>query len=261
MSARVAVYVINLDRSAARWARVSAALAAEGLSPRRVPAVDGRTLDLDRVADDAACRREMGRSLQPGEVGCVLSHRRALEAFVASGEAFAVVLEDDAVPAPGFAAAAEALCEHLAAAPSLGAEVVNLGPSDTKYATPAGRAGGCDLLCAHRFPMLATGLLWTRAGALRLLADEGRVRLPWDNLLRAVLTGGNRGFSVRPALVAPAEGPSDIQAASLTARRSRLNRARGYFLRRQRRMLREKARAGVALLRWRAGMRPAPGGA
>lgn len=247
-------YVINLDRSPARWARVRDALGAEGVEPVRVPAVDGRALDLARVADDDACLRAMGRSLQPGEVGCALSHRRALEAFLASPAAFAAVLEDDALPAPGFAEAVAALCDAM---PALGAEAVNLGPSDWKYATPAGRAGGREVLCAHRFPMLAAGVLYSREGAALALDGGGPggkpVRLPWDNHLRDVLTGGNRGFSVRPPLVTVPEGPSDIQAASLTARRSRLNRSRWYFVRKQRRMLGEKARAALALLRWRAG--------
>lgn len=253
MAARFAVHVINLDRSPERWERIARALAAEGLSPERVAGVDGRRLDPATLADDAACRREMGRSLQPGEIGCVLGHRRALEAFLDTDAAFGVVLEDDAVPASGFAAALDALCAHLAARPELAAEAVNLGPSDRKYTTPAGQAGAVDLLCAHRFPMLATGVLWTRAGAERILAaTEGPVRLPWDSILRVELTGTNRGFSLQPSLVTPAEGPSDIQSASLTARRSRLNRSRWYFLLKQRRMLREKARAVGALLRWRA---------
>ncbi len=255
MSDRCKTYVLNLDRSVARWERISAALAAQGIEPLRVPAVDGRAIDLAQVADDAACRREMGRSLQPGEVGCFLSHLRALEAFLATGDAHAVVLEDDAVPAPGFAAAVEALCARLGAAPPLGAEAVNLDPSDYKYTTLAERVGETGLLCAHRFPMLASGVLWTRAGAARALAGARPVRRPWDNHLRLVLTGGNRGFSVRPPLVTVPEGPSDIQAASLTARRSRLNRSRWYFLLKQRRILREKARALAGLLRWRAGAR------
>ena len=40
----------------------------------------------------------MGRSIQKGEVGCFLSHKKALEKFLTTEAKYAVVFEDDAVP-------------------------------------------------------------------------------------------------------------------------------------------------------------------
>jgi GR25 family glycosyltransferase involved in LPS biosynthesis len=77
---------INLDRSNERRAQMEAQIAALGLSETyaRLPAVEGATLDapLSKV--------------KPGELGCFLSHRRALELARSTGKPVHV-LEDDTI--------------------------------------------------------------------------------------------------------------------------------------------------------------------
>ena len=47
-------------------------------------------------------RRQYGRLLSAGEVGCYANHLRVAETFVASGEDVCIVLEDDAYIADEF---------------------------------------------------------------------------------------------------------------------------------------------------------------
>lgn len=250
------VFVINLDGSQKRLDTISAHLSAQGVAFARVSAVDGRKIDLTGLADDAACRREMGRSIQPGEVGCYLSHLKAMQAFVDSGADYGVVLEDDAIPTADFAATLAALVPFLRANEGLGVAAVNLGASDFKYSTRMARVADVTVLRAHRFPMLATAVLWSREGAASLLRDHDIVRYPWDNFLRMRLTRGRVGLSLRPAIVRTEDIASDITARSVSGGRSRQNRSRIYFLRKQRRIIREKVIALGSLIVWR--MNPPP---
>jgi glycosyl transferase family 25 len=98
----VPVYVINLDRSAERLARISAALQAVGIAFERIPAIDASNLkpaDSENAYDAEANRRNYLAPLSPQEIACFLSHRRAWQTFLKSSEApFAVFLEDDAAP-------------------------------------------------------------------------------------------------------------------------------------------------------------------
>ena len=91
-------FVINLDQSTARLEAIQAQARAAGLSLTRVPGVLGRAVDL-REATDVDARGyalRHGRAINMNEVGCYLSHLRALKAFLDSGAAFGIILEDDA---------------------------------------------------------------------------------------------------------------------------------------------------------------------
>ena len=247
MSGQITTYVLNLDRSVDRWQAISDRLSALNIPFVRVPAVDGRTLRLADHVDDAACRRYMGRSMHQGELGCTLGHRLALQRFLASQDAFAVVLEDDALPLPGLEALAGVVA-FLHTAPAVSA--LNLGPSDYKYTSPIHTTGASTILCAHRFAMMANAVLWTRAGAARVLADQAKISLPWDTYLREVFTGDNTGLSLRPPAYGTTGSPSDIEAAA-NGERSQQRRSPWYFLVKQRRIWRIKLRAMAALIRWR----------
>jgi glycosyl transferase family 25 len=94
----VPVYVINLDKDTDRLATVSASLKALGIAFQRLPAIVGAPHLEDPEKVDLARFRSRNRIKQPraGEVGCYLSHVRALEELVANGAPWGVVLEDDA---------------------------------------------------------------------------------------------------------------------------------------------------------------------
>jgi glycosyl transferase family 25 len=90
----VKCYLINLDRSPERLARMASILGEMGVDFERVAAVDGETLSEEQLV--AAVSPTSGRRpLSRGEIGCLLSHRLCLERIASGTDAFGLVLEDD----------------------------------------------------------------------------------------------------------------------------------------------------------------------
>jgi glycosyl transferase family 25 len=88
------LYLINLDRRPDRLAAMTAQAGRLGLAPTRIAAMDARAIDpaeLDRWFAPEGPLGEIPR----GDKACLLSHRRAWEAFLATSDGHAVVLEDD----------------------------------------------------------------------------------------------------------------------------------------------------------------------
>jgi glycosyl transferase family 25 len=98
------VFVVTLPRARERQAHAREALG--GLRFAFHMGADQASLDLDRLAREGALapwrgvRRLTGkrRPLQPGEVGCALSHRQVYEEMVRGVVRRALVLEDDVAP-------------------------------------------------------------------------------------------------------------------------------------------------------------------
>lgn len=94
-----AIFVINLDAQKRRWAFMQRQLDGLGLTPIRLPAVNGydpETRSRARAASYAL--------LPGGEIGCFESHRNAWAEIVRRDLPGAFVLEDDVVVASDFAA-------------------------------------------------------------------------------------------------------------------------------------------------------------
>ena len=86
------IYLINLAR---RPDRLAAMMAQAGtLALTRVEALDAATAEAGTVDGWFAAGGPLGE-IPRGDKCCLLSHRRAWEMFVASGQAHAVFLEDD----------------------------------------------------------------------------------------------------------------------------------------------------------------------
>lgn len=95
---RYPVYLINLDRQPGRLRFMQGQLAALGITPIRIPAVNGRD-PAERARSAAASYAQ----LTPGELGCFESHRRIWQNMVDEGTPAACVLEDDMLLADDFA--------------------------------------------------------------------------------------------------------------------------------------------------------------
>jgi GR25 family glycosyltransferase involved in LPS biosynthesis len=95
-------YVINLARNPARWAALSAKLVASGAADRyqRFEAVDGAAVVSDYKTD-----------LEPGALGCWLSHERVW-GLGRAAPGHLHCLEDDAEPANGLVARLSAVLTH-----------------------------------------------------------------------------------------------------------------------------------------------------
>jgi glycosyl transferase, family 25 len=107
-------WVINLDRAPERRQRIAAQLQRLELPWTRLPAVDARALTpAQRAAlDESAYRRLHGMTPGLGELGCYLSHVAVMREFLATGAAFALVLEDDVLLHDSLPAVLRGLLAH-----------------------------------------------------------------------------------------------------------------------------------------------------
>ena len=112
-SDRINFYVINLDRSVDRLERFTKDFEAFPIPFLRVSGIEGKDLTIPIEDYDAFMFfMHTGRDASPGEIGCYLSHLKALKMFLESGKEFALICEDDAMPAPECYEAIEQMIAH-----------------------------------------------------------------------------------------------------------------------------------------------------
>ncbi len=205
----LATLVINLDRSPERLAAMGERLRLLGLPWRRVQAVDGPALPgwPPGSVDEAGYARWHGKPVAAGEVGCYLSHLKALRAFVDGGASHLLLLEDDAWPGPGCRAVVEALLREARrwdvvklsgfhrGSPAAVAELV----PGWRLAVPFSRQGN------------TAALMFNRAAAQAALQALAPMRLPYDHALERPWSYGQRLRIVAPSPVHAQDGsPSTI---------------------------------------------------
>lgn len=208
------IYVLNLASSTDRLARVSDLLDRAGVGFQRIEAIDGRGRSATEFPDydQRKARTRYGRDLLGGEVGCYLSHFKCLETFVQSGAPHGVVFEDDFYFEP------ENFMEILPETirwldthdPSWTA--VNLGGRATKHLFRRATFGGVDLNRAYIFPIVTTGMIWSRAGATAVLNQHSGVGDPVDHHFRNVITRLGGGYAMRPTPVRQSKTASLINS-------------------------------------------------
>ena len=107
------IYVINLDRDAERMASIRANLEALGLPFERLSAVMGKDVpEWEKLVDMSAYAwRNRLDAPRAGEVGCYLSHLKAMETFLRTDAPWCVILEDDVEVLPACADVLRSLAE------------------------------------------------------------------------------------------------------------------------------------------------------
>jgi len=96
---KIPVFLINLDRSTERLARMSDQFAMLNLAFERVPAVDGTSLSNEEIAEwnSPETVRLTGRQMSRSEIGCTLSHLEVYRRMADRGIARALICEDDVI--------------------------------------------------------------------------------------------------------------------------------------------------------------------
>lgn len=91
------IYVINLDRDTERMASIHDNLTRLGLPFERLSAVMGKDVpEWEKLVDlSAYAWRNRLDTPRAGEVGCYLSHLKAMETFLRTDAPWCVILEDD----------------------------------------------------------------------------------------------------------------------------------------------------------------------
>lgn len=94
----IQIILINLNSDTERLSRISERLGQMGLRYFRMPAVEGKSLEITRkIFDEPAFRRNMGKLTNKNEIACYLSHYEALKLFLESEKKYGLILEDDMV--------------------------------------------------------------------------------------------------------------------------------------------------------------------
>ncbi len=201
------IYVINLDRDAERMASIRANLEALGLPFERLPAVIGKDVpDWEKLVDLPAYRwRNRRDTPRAGEVGCYLSHLKAMETFLRTDAPWCVILEDDVEVLPACAKVLQSLAEQD------DWDLVKLfnfhaGMPVTKRAL----AGGHRLVAHLTRTTSSAAYVVNRRAAASLLKSmrpiseqvDHALDRPWETGLRT------RGVRPMPVILAPVAGAS-----------------------------------------------------
>jgi glycosyl transferase family 25 len=205
-------YLINLPRAGERLRQMQAVLDAAGLPFTRIEAIDGRAFPLPCPEFHELSHRLMtGRRPIPAEIGCYLSHMKAINAFLASTADYALILEDDARFAP-------TLPSLLAKAVARGRlwDVLRLQTVNTDRAVPVVRLDATASLGVSftRSKGAAAYVLNRRAAAAfrRYLLP---MRLAYDIAFDLEYLVGLKALAVTPCPVVADEGsPTQIQFGS-----------------------------------------------
>ena len=229
------VYVVNLDASTERLAQADLELKNHHIQYERISAVDGRQFDVHAQTgyNSKKAHYFTGRDLIGSEVGCYLSHKKALQKFAASGADWGLILEDDLKLCADFnAKILEAI--HYIEDQKVECDVLNLVSNKRKITRKLTTIQGHDLLRAYYFPISALGLLWSKAGAQAFLNQMHELYMPIDVEIQKWASHTGRGLSLVPALVRISGAESDIDANTIAMKKDSLRVDK--FIPKQRRM-------------------------
>ncbi|RCL02410.1 MAG: glycosyl transferase [Candidatus Tokpelaia sp. JSC161] len=90
------LYVINLDLYPERFFRLNEIFAQQGLTPRRIRALDMKNIS-DTDYKNLTRKSFWPERMTRGEIACFLSHRTALQQLAEEQEAYGAVFEDDVI--------------------------------------------------------------------------------------------------------------------------------------------------------------------
>ena len=216
------LYVINLARRPDRLARMAAQLAALHLDFQRIDATDSETVSMAELEALLAPRGPLG-PFQLGPQCCTLSHLRTYQHFLRSGEAYAIVLEDDAQLSPGAARFLETLDWFP---PDAGVvKIERFGPEHQHVLVEKGRSVGDGREVARLWSKHtgSAAYIISRTAAATVLECKQKIGMDIDQLLFnpnvSPLFRALNVFQMIPALVV--QGRDDADKSDVAARRKR----------------------------------------
>ena len=199
-SVKCPVFVINLERSTHRREYIVNYLGSYGLDARIFPAVDGSALDLLelqrlRIYDDAVSHEKFDRSLSKSEIACTFSHLKIFQKMVDEDIPMAMVLEDDAIFAPG----AEArLRDALAEAPA-DWEVLQLSHESRGYVPVTDNV--VRFPSPSQLPVGSAGYLIRKTGAVKMLSHGYPIAFPADSFVGRAARWGVVLYGLAPSVI------------------------------------------------------------
>jgi glycosyl transferase family 25 len=187
--------LINLDVATDRRDYMEKAFAATSIPLERVPAFEGKSLTLPHPGySEKLYHRYHGRTTKPGEIGCYLSHLKAMEAFLASGDSHGLICEDDLVLLPHFERVLAAAMETKGSWNVL--RLSGLSPGHPVRVREL--ADGC-FLCVNFGRLKGAGAyVVDRSAAEAMVEGLLPMWVPWDHAVDREWPLGLRACSVYP---------------------------------------------------------------
>ncbi|ETZ07463.1 glycosyltransferase 25 family member [Holospora obtusa F1] len=179
----VGMYVINLDHSTARWNHIKKHLSGFPFPVHRISGVYGKSYpglrDTPGIVDLEKYRKCLkGKEPGLGEIGCYLSHRKAIIAFLRSKFEFAIIVEDDVSFKPFFL---KVMRKLLACKKKWDICTFELHPLQSGWPISAQNFSfGVNLSVYLKESWRAGAYLINRWAARRLLERSLPMCLPWD---------------------------------------------------------------------------------
>jgi glycosyl transferase family 25 len=141
---RWGAFVINLKQAVDRWAFLEPQLHDAAIEFTRVEAVDGKLLTFPmREVSELSYKLLHGRYLSRPEVGCYLSHLKAIRLFLDTDLDYCLILEDDAALSPRLKAVVNSAIKYGDDWDILRLSTVNSGKRFSVVRTDDCRLGVC----------------------------------------------------------------------------------------------------------------------
>lgn len=199
-------YIIHMSGSTARRPLVDA-LCQVLPNPQVLDAVVGRDLsDSERAAiyTPNLFRPAYPFPLSVGEIGCFLSHRKAWQRIVDSGDPFGLVSEDDVVPEEGFETALDLAMAHAGEN-----RLIRLPMADRETAVDeVAQSGICRLVRPDVVGLTAAVQVVGRDAAQRLLELTERFDRPVDTFQQMRWITGIDMMTVLPSVASAKKSQS-----------------------------------------------------
>ena len=184
-------YIISLAKDAHRRDRLTRRLQEIGFDFTIVAGIDGRAFDVSEQAvyDRKTRLRFFGRDLLGAELGCLLSHRKAIAAIAECDLPYGLVLEDDCVIRDEFVPCMTAIVS-MRPPPDLVRFIDKDKLYTTRHKVLAPLTGHMNLVRTQGTPGGAYAYFISRTGAQRILKHLQNVYLPVDVILGHSWTTG-----------------------------------------------------------------------
>lgn len=201
------IYIINLEKSPQRFARITQSLAGTTFPIERVAGVYGKNLSNDEIAG-VTKKMLFPRALLRNEIGCYLSHLAALKKMLSDGVEFGIIFEDDAVVGENFDAAVKAALTARRAG-KCDWDLLKLSDSNKVFLK---KSSAGAFACVQCYPVPAMGLaqIWTPAAAEKFLRRRQKFGRPYDIDLKYVWENKIKTHNLYPDIVTHLPVPSTI---------------------------------------------------
>lgn len=208
----VKIFVINLDKSRNRWAKLEPLVQRSGIEYERISGVLGAALsdqEKETLVDSSQYNRIMSIPADNGSIGCYMSHIKVWKEFLKSQYKYAIVMEDDVTFDPAkFANVVSSIKTH-----TFGEwDIISFNLAHDGWPVHIHNITGTEhSLVKYRRRISLTGCyMITRSGAIKLLKKALPIKMPVDYYFVRSWELGTIFYGVEPRIVHQCDAESEI---------------------------------------------------